>query len=299
MVIAFGVFDGVHLGHRRIVETAKDLAAQRGALTAAVTFAPHPRELLAPGNPPQLLCSLEERRSRLLDAGADLTGVIRFDRAFADLEPQEFLGGLLKAPAFELAGICVGEDWRFGRRGAGDPELLRKFAQAHGLLFTALPKLQMYGQNISSTAIREAVAQGEVEKASAMLGRAPELSGIVERGFGIAAKDLNAPTANLVLMCGVMPADGVYAGVVTIPEGTFGAVMNIGIAPTYGGTAGRRIEIHLIGFSGSLYDRDLSVRLLGFLRKEQKFDTPSLLKKQIICDLKRAAAVFKEKGLCL
>ena len=292
LVIAFGVFDGVHPGHRLIVAETCKLARERGAVGAAVTFVPHPRTVVGkPGDAPELLVSVEERLDRLTACGAAVTGIIDFTPEFGALEPEDFLAGLLRRRDFRTAGICVGEDWRFGRKGRGDAALLREFCAANGLGFKAVKRLKYGAEDISSSAVRTLIRQGKLDAARGMLGSAPRLAGTVRRGFRIAGSVLDAPTANLELQYGVLPPDGVYAGSAEVGGRRFPAVMNIGFAPTYGVNE-RRIEIHLPGFSGDLYDAFLTVELLGFLRPERKFDSPGALKEQIVLDISGANTIF-------
>ncbi len=295
LAIAFGVFDGVHPGHRLIVAETCKLARERGGVGAAVTFVPHPRAVVGkPGDaPPELLISVEERLKRLVACGAAATGVIGFTPEFGALEPEVFLAGLFRRRDFELAGICVGEDWRFGRQGRGDAALLKEFCAANNLGFKAVKRLRHGARDISSSAIRALLRQGKLDEARGMLGSAPSLAGTVIAGFHIAGKELDAPTANLKLEYGVLPPDGVYAGSAEIRGRRFPAVMNIGFAPTYGGSE-RRIEIHLPGFSGNLYGSFLTVELLGFLRPERKFDSPGALKEQIVLDISGANKIFNQ-----
>ena len=294
LVIAFGVFDGVHPGHRLIVAETCSLARERGAVGAAVTFVPHPRAVVGkPGDAPQLLISTAERLERLRACGAAVTGIIDFTPAFGALEPEVFLAGLLRRRDFSLAGICVGEDWRFGRQGRGDAALLREFCAANDLGFKAVKRLRHGTKDISSSAVRALIRQGELDEARGMLGSAPRLTGTVKPGFHIAGSVLDAPTANLELEYGVLPPDGVYAGSAEVGGRRFPAVMNIGFAPTYAVNE-RRIEIHLQGFSGDLYGASLTVELLGFLRPERKFDSPGALKKQIVLDISGANAIFNQ-----
>ena len=295
LVIAFGVFDGVHPGHRLIVAETCALARERGGVGAAVTFVPHPRAVVGrPGAAaPELLVSVEERLKRLNACGAAVTGVIDFTPEFGTLEPEAFLAGLLRRRDFELAGICVGEDWRFGRRGRGDAALLERFCVANNLGFKAVKRLKYGTKDISSSAVRALIRQGKLDEARSMLGSAPCLAGTVVSGSHIAGKELEAPTANLQLEYGVLPPDGVYAGSAEVGARRFPAVMNIGFAPTYGGNE-RRIEVHLPGFSGNLYGSFLTVELLGFLRPERKFGSSGALREQIVLDISGADKIFNQ-----
>ena len=291
MVAGFGVFDGVHPGHRLIIREAAALASERGALTAAVTFVPHPRAVIPGAGVPELIISIPERLKQLRLAGADITGIIDFTPGFAALEAEVFLEQLLKLPEITLAGICVGEDWRFGKKGMGDSALLEKFCREKGLLFRAIPRLYCESVNISSSAIRNLAAQGDLAGASRLLGRPLTLTGKVVRGFQVAGKELAAPTANLELDHGLLVPDGVYAGAVLRQGQLHAAVLNIGVAPTYEVKI-RRVEVHLLDFNGQLYGEDLEVRLLKYLRPERKFPSPAELREQIQKDIAETKKLY-------
>jgi len=293
-VLALGVFDGVHLGHRRIIAAAAEAARRRGTPVAALTFLPHPREVLE-GTPPTLLLPPEERLRRLRLAGADDAGAIRFTHELARMEPDEFLAELARLTG--LAGIAVGAHWRFGCRGAGNRETIAAFAAERDLEFAAPEELELGGERVSSSAIRRLTAAGELDAAAAMLGRPCRIFGRVVRGFGEAASLLRAPTANLEPAFGVTPPDGVYAGAVPFPGGKrVPAAVNIGVSPTFDRPEGarRRIEVHLVGFSGSLYGELLEVELLERLREERRFGSPELLARQIRADAERTMEVFRK-----
>jgi len=287
VVLGIGVFDGVHRGHRRIIRELVEMGKRTGATPVAVTFIPHPREILGAPPLPRLLLPPEERLRRLREAGAEGVGIIAFSRKLADTPPQGFTDGLLTLePA--VRGICVGSQWRFGRDGKGDTSFLEGELHRRGIAFSAVPELQMNGTIVSSSGIRDAIAAGDISGASEMLGAAPCLYGEVVPGCGVAGKSLNAPTANLRIDFGVLPPDGVYAGWVVLDGKHFAAVTNIGFSPTFGGTAERRVECHLIGFSGDLYHRHLAVEIAVKLRSERRFSSIGELEKQIRDDCKQA-----------
>ena len=287
-VIALGVFDGVHAGHRAVLTTAAALAQQQNAAALALTFIPHPRQVLAPDSAPPLLIS-PARRMELLTAvpGIGGCGQINFSSRIAAWEPEEFFRHLLSLPQIKVKGICVGRNWLFGRRGSGNTIVLEKLCRQHNIAFAAVTEVEYENMTVSSTAIRNFLAQGNIAAAKGMLGRPPELYGTVVHGMGVAGKELAAPTANLELHYGIMPADGVYAGEVTVNGKLFRAVLNIGPAPTYG-VSGRRIEIHLLDFGGDLYGREITVALNRRLRDIRKFNSPEDLKKQIAADIAAA-----------
>ena len=295
-VLAIGVFDGVHLGHRRILDAAAAAARRRGVPAAALTFAPHPRAVLGGGEEPEALLPLAERRRRLLLAGADDVGVIRFTPELAAMEPERFLDRL--AAATGLTGIAVGAHWRFGRGGLGDREAVARFTRSRGLEFAAPEELELGGERVSSSAIRRHTAAGELAVAAAMLGRPCRIFGRVVHGYAEAGTRLRAPTANLELLCGVLPPDGIYAGAARRvgAEERWPAAVNIGFSPTFdrGGEPARRVEAHLVGFSGALYGETLEVELLERLREERRFDSPEALAEEIRRDVARTMEVFRK-----
>lgn len=286
-IAAVGVFDGVHPGHRAIINAARRRADECGAGVLALTFIPHPRKLLDEKNAPPLLVSEAKRVELLLEAGADCCGYIDFTPGSAALEPLDFLAALRDNGIFELAGICVGENWRFGRMGRGNKEVLAGFCAANNWSLDTVKELELDGVTISSTAIRQALSAGDLDYASRLWGVPVELTGIVERGFQIAGSKLSAPTANLKTDYLLPLPFGVYSGKTDVDGKTYTAVLNIGVAPTFGHDL-CRVEMHLLDFSGDLYGRNLTVRLSKFIRKERKFSSPEELKTQIAADIKAA-----------
>jgi len=283
-VAAIGVFDGVHRGHRSVVECACRLAAQCGALPGALTFDPHPKMVVSPSAVPELLTPLDVRLNLLREAGAAACGIINFTPETAALEPEEFLRKLSDESGIEIAGITVGTQWRFGRGGRGDREVLKKFSAENGILFEAVPEMMQDGVLISSSAIRQAVSSGDLTGAEKMLGRKFAVCGRVVHGMSVAGSKLAAPTANLEVDRGILPPPGVYAAACTVGGKVFPAAVNIGTAPTFG-VDKMRIEVHIIGFNGDLYDMGLTVQLNAFLRGIRKFSSADELKKQIATDI--------------
>ncbi|MBE6368703.1 MAG: riboflavin biosynthesis protein RibF [Lentisphaerae bacterium] len=286
MVLAIGVFDGVHLGHRKLLDEAVRLAQELNAVPAALTFDPHPRSVLFPETPTQLLMELQDRLRLLVESGMAMTAVAEFTREFAATEPEVFLDGLFRQIP-QLAGIVVGSCWRFGARGTGNVELLGRYAAGHGLQLRAVPELQIGTEVVSASTIRRLIAEGKLDEAAELLGRSYTLAGQVSSGYGIAGSKLDCPTANIVCQAGVLPPNGVYAGWIECNKGSFAAAVNIGVAPTYDRSADkvRRIEAHLLDFNGNLYDQRVKLTLGRYLRAEQRFDCEENLKKQIACDV--------------
>ncbi|MCQ2377588.1 MAG: riboflavin biosynthesis protein RibF [Victivallaceae bacterium] len=284
MVLALGVFDAVHLGHRQIVGAAAALARKLGAAVGAVTFFPHPREVLF-GAPPLLLLTREARIAQLREAGCDAVGMIDFTREFATMAPETFCRTLTREKDFRLAGVVVGRRWRFGAKASGDARALAEVFSGLGVESVAVEEETFRGEIISASRIRDAIGAGNLADARRMLGRPAALYGVVVHGFGDATDLLDAPTVNIELQAGVLPPDGVYCGRAVFASGeAYPAAINIGVAPTFDGRP-RRIEAHLIGFRGDAYGEKLHLELLRFVREEKKFSSVAGLKRQIAADL--------------
>jgi riboflavin kinase/FMN adenylyltransferase len=266
-VAALGTFDGVHLGHRRVIGAA--LAA--GPEPTVVTFDPHPRTAL--GNRVELLTSLERRLELLRELGVETTLIVEFTLDLARLEPQEFAQEVLRPIGAEIA--VAGEDFRFGRARTGDLALLEQLG------FETVPVPILEG--VSSSRIRELVAEGDVEAAAKLLGRPVEVDGTVVTGEARGGT-LGFPTANLDIRPELLvPANGIYAGA----AGEHRAAVSIGTNPHYGGRE-RRVEAHLLDFAGDLYGQRLVVQLWERLRDEAAFDSEDDLIAQIGRDVEAA-----------
>jgi riboflavin kinase/FMN adenylyltransferase len=266
-VAALGTFDGVHLGHRRVIEAA--LAA--GPEPTVVTFDPHPRTAL--GNRVELLTPLTRRLELLSELGVEMTLVVEFTLDVARLEPQEFADEVLRPMGAVIA--VAGEDFRFGRGRTGDLELLERLG------FETVPVPILEG--VSSSRIRELVAEGDIEAAAKLLGRPVEVEGTVVTGEARGGT-LGFPTANLDVRPDVLvPANGIYAGT----AGERRAAVSIGTNPHYGGRE-RRVEAHLLDFDGDIYGERLVVELWERLRDEAAFDTEAELVAQIARDVEAA-----------
>ena len=283
-IAAIGVFDGVHTGHRKIIETAAALAKEHHCRVLALSFSPHPRALLCPDQPPELLVSEKSRCELLRDAGADICGFINFTSRAAALSPEDFLLELRDHAPVDICGIIVGNNWKFGRNGSGNRNTLEKFCSANRWFLNTVEEVTLEDRTVSSTAIRGAIASGFLPLAVKMLGRNISLAGTVTHGFQIAGSKLEAPTANLDVKYGVLPPDGVYSGCCTIDGILYPAAVNIGLAPTFGNGL-RRVEIHLLDFKGSLYDREITLEINSFIRPERRFASPEELKAQIAADI--------------
>ena len=281
-VIAPGNHDGVHLGHRALLRTARQLADSRGFGTRALTFEPHPAALIDPENAPEKL-TLQPRRAELLrGAGADSVVVQAFTPEFAAQPADAFVDSLLAQGA---RAIVVGPDFRFGHQRQGDVELL----QRRGLEVSVEAPVMLEGRRVSSSAIRQALRGGDVVLASRMLGRLHDVEGQVVRGDQ-RGRTIGFPTANLQPEPVMPPSDGVYAVVVrelARPDSplTLG-IANLGTRPTF--AAGRSVEIHLFDFDRDIYGAELRVGFVQRVRGERKFSGIEELRAQILRDCEEA-----------
>lgn len=286
-VVSIGFFDGVHLGHQRIIGEATARAAQHGVRSAIVTFDRHPMEVVKPGSQPKLLMTLERRTRTLAGQGVDLVVVLEFDDDLRHRTPREFadlvLGGRLAARE-----VVVGENFRFGHRAAGDVGTLRELGAEHGFAAVGVPLLELDGVAVSSTEIRNRLGAGAVEPAARMLGRAHAVDGIVVRGDRRGVS-LGFPTVNLRASRRVqLPATGVYAGACHLPDGrAVPCVTNVGTNPTFGGQE-LRVEAHLLDFDEELYGVAVAVDFRHRIRDEQRFDGPDALVARIRADVDEA-----------
>lgn len=284
--LAAGIFDGVHLGHQLLLQRLLAMSAELDAEPCALTFFPHPREVLNPGNAPPLLLAPEQKKQLLWQAGMKAVVTIPFTRGFANLEPEEFIGKCLSSSSVEIAGIAVGTQWRFGRGGTGNLETLRQIGMAKNWRIEAVGELDINGRTVSSTMIRRAIAGGNLADAAAMLGRNYSLFGTVTHGFRVASQELNHPTANLEIRYGVLPPNGVYAAMAIFDGTRYPAAVNIGLCPTYNRAGSAvRIEIHVLDFTGNLYGRQIELEFLQYLREERTFAGSQELKAQIAKDV--------------
>ena len=297
--IAIGNFDGVHRGHRRVIELARDVARHAGAPAAVMTFAPHPRLFFRPGQPPFLLTRLRGKLRRFAEIGIDQVHLLRFDARLAALSPEDFVDRLLIA-GLGVRHVCVGYDFVFGRGRAGTAAFLAERLAAAGIGASIVAPVSSGGgagdEVFSSTAARQALAAGDIARATEILGRGFEVEGRVAQGDR-RGRTIGFPTANLWLADLVRPRHGVYAVRVAIEGGgAHDGVANLGLRPTFGGDREARLEVHLFDFAGDLYGRRICVEFRSFLREERRFDGLDALKAQIAVDAEAARRVLGARG---
>ena len=290
VVLAIGVFDGVHLGHRAVIQRA--LLDARAALGTAVvvTFDPHPIRVLRPEQVPRLLTSTQHKLQLIGDLGVEYLLIIPFDRAFAATPPEHFIRALAAACS-PLRVICVGHQWSFGKARAGNLAMLDRLGNELGFEEIGVPAVQVDGQVVSSTLIRGAVESGDLAKAARFLGRPFTSLGTVVKGDQL-GRTIGFPTANLSAHNEQFPPNGVYSATVRRGSSQHRGVVNIGIRPTIANASGERVlEVHLFDFSEEIYGVDLELTFEQFLRPERKFSGLDELRAQISADVKSATAL--------
>ena len=289
-----GFFDGVHRGHQGLIEVARKVAGDLGSRVAAVTFDRHPAAVVRPESAPLLLTDLDQRLERLEDAGVDLALVLTFDEARARESAEDFVTEVLVG-CLAARAVVVGADFHFGHRRRGNVALLAAMGAEHGfevhgidLTGRGFAGAAAPGRPVSSTAIRAALAEGDVAAATALLGRPHEVRGVVERGDHRGGSELGYPTANVAVPPGIqLPAAGIYAGWYVRPDGQrHPAAIPLGWHPTLAPTLTvPRLEAHLLDFEGDLYGEVARVSFVARVRDEVRFESVDALVDQIAADV--------------
>ncbi|MDP2729643.1 MAG: bifunctional riboflavin kinase/FAD synthetase [Dehalococcoidales bacterium] len=293
MLLTIGIFDGVHLGHKYLISRLKEEAARQALLCGVVTFRQHPKEVLSPQSELPYLTGLTEKVSLLKKEGVDAVVSLSFTLELARYHPRQFLGLLQKY--LRMNGLVVGTDFALGWKREGDVAALGQLGKEMGFTLTVVPPKEMNGMVVSSTAIRRALAEGDMKKVISLTGRAYSLQGQVTTGVGRGAK-LGFPTANLeVDSRQAIPAEGVYATRAYLDGKVYQSVTNIGRNPTFGEHR-RTVEIYLLNYQGNLYGRQLRIDIVERLRDEKRFDTVEELKKQIAEDVKQGKAILDSQA---
>ncbi len=291
--LAIGVFDGVHLGHEAVLGSARAQAERDGGTAVGVTFDPHPAEVLAPERAPLRLTDLAHQRHLFARLGLEAMLAIPFDRQMAAQPAAAFMERLTRA--CPLASVHVGLDWTFGNGREGNVTMLRAFGEGNGFTVESVAPVLCNGERISSSAVRQAVIAGELEKAKALLGREFSLYGRVVRGDQLGRR-LGFPTANVSLGAAALPPHGVY--VVCVPtHGGAAGVANLGVRPSVGGEMALRFEVHLFDWAEDLYGQELEVAFLHRLRAEERFEDLESLRGQIERDLESARDWLASRSL--
>jgi riboflavin kinase/FMN adenylyltransferase len=286
LVLAVGVFDGVHLGHRAVIQRALADARATGGTAVVVTFDPHPARVLRPEQSPLLLTCIQHKQQLISALGVENLLIVPFDKTVAAMEPSEFIREIATA-AKPLRQICVGENWSFGKGRTGNIHLLKTLGENMGFAAIGIPDVQMNERPVSSTAIRNAVQAGDITTAAKLLGRNFSILGTVVAGRKM-GRTIGFPTANLATNNEQLPPNGVYAVTMQLRGKHLPGVANVGVRPTLEDAGARVCEVHLFDYTGDFYGEEVEVSFLRFIREERKFQTLDALRDQISQDVTAA-----------
>jgi riboflavin kinase/FMN adenylyltransferase len=289
--LTIGNFDGVHFGHQAMLAELKRAAGRLGLPACVLTFEPHPREFFAPDRAPTRLTSLREKLELLAGHGVERVHVCRFNYALAQTTPDEFVERII-ARGLGTRWVLVGDDFRFGARRAGDFVLLKQSALRYGFEVAALASVALEGERVSSTMVRRALADGDLERAQRLLGRAYSISGRVVRGDGLGRK-LGFPTANVQMKHNRPPLTGIFAvRLHGAPDGPLRGVASLGVRPTVKQGGAPVLEVHALDFDGDLYRRHVRVEFLSKFRDEERYADLATLTRKIALDVENARSFF-------
>jgi riboflavin kinase/FMN adenylyltransferase len=292
--VAIGNFDGVHLGHARIVERL--LAAARAVDGPAVvfTFDPHPVRLLRPNEAPPPLTWTDRKAKLLVDLGVDGMVAYPTDEALLNLSPREFFDRIV-LEKLDARALVEGPNFCFGRGRAGTIEMLREFCDEASIALEIVEPVVIDGEYVSSSRVRGLIAAGRIDEAGHMLTRPYRIRGMVTHGAARGSK-IGFPTANVGAIDTLLPGQGVYAGLATVDGNVWPAAINLGPNPTFG-EQGVKVEVHLIGFDAQIYGAPLVVDFLSRLRDIQPFAGIDALRAQLACDVEAARAIARQSGI--
>jgi riboflavin kinase/FMN adenylyltransferase len=293
-VVTIGAYDGVHLGHRAVIRQVRERAAALGALSVVVTFDRHPASVVRPEAAPRLLTTPEQKIELLSQTGVDAVVVVPFSAEQAKETPVDFVTRVL-VDTLRTKAVIIGSDFHFGHMRQGNVTLLREMGERHDFTcepIVLVPRADGVNEPVSSTAIRRALAGGEIDSATRMLGRAHEVRGVVIEGDQ-RGRAIGFPTANVNIPAGMcLPSDGVYAGIYRRPDGSeHSCAINLGRRPTfYANQDYSLLEAYLLDFTGDLYGEEAAVQFVAFLRSEKQFGGLDELKEQLVKDIESARA---------
>ena len=292
-LLTIGVFDGVHLGHKYLLSQLKKRAGEQSLLSGVVTFRQHPQEIMSPQTRLPFLTDLTERINLLKNEGIDAIVALSFTPEVARLTAREFISLLKKH--LRMQGLVIGHDFALGQKREGDENALRVLGREMNFGVTVVRAKLVNGEVVSSTAIREALAEGDVKRVHDLIGRSFSFHGPVITGDG-RGKGLGFPTANLeVDPRQALPANGVYATWAHIDDKAFPSMTNIGERPTFG-VGERTIEVYILDYQSNLYGHEMKIDVVDRLREEKRFDTAQELKDQIAKDIDQGRAILTSQG---
>lgn len=282
--IALGVFDGVHLGHRKLIKLTVNKAKKNKGISIVVTFDPHPDRIIIPENNVFLLTTLKERINLIRDLEVDIFLIIKFSKILSKMSPKDFIVKIL-VNSLQVKELFVGFNYKFGFQGKGNVDCLKKYGKIYKFKTSILKPEVINKTIISSTIIKEYIRLGDTKKAKKLLGHNVIISGRVISGKGRGRKLLNFATANIEIpLEKILPANGVYLVEINIDNQKYYGLMNIGIKPTFK-EKNKTVEVHIINFNKNIYNQVVNINMLQKIRNEKYFNHPGLLKKQIEDDI--------------
>ena len=287
--VTIGNFDGLHLGHRRILEDLVRMAAVSGTASLVMTFSPHPLQVLHPGKAPKLIIPTEDKIARIESLGVDYLLLVKFDEELSRLSGEGFIREILVG-SLRVQHVFVGHNFVFGHKRSGNVALLEALGQELGYTVHVIPPVAVRGSRVSSTGIRDLIRAGRISQANRLLGRYYGLQGRVVPGQGL-GRTVLFPTLNLEAQNEILPGNGVYATLAIFEGRSHTAVTNIGTRPTVSGT-GLSVETHLLEHTPEAPPSTLELKFLHRLRNEHKFPSVDELKKQIAKDIQRTKRFF-------
>ena len=292
---SLGNFDGVHLGHRAVIEQLATRARLLGTPSLIMLFEPQPLEYFRPEGPPARLMRLREKLCALRQEPIDRVLCARFDARLAGMEPEAFIERIL-VKGLGVRCLIVGEDFRFGKDRRGDVEMLRRAGRAHGFAVDIAPTFYLDAERVSSTRVRAALVAGDLEKAERLLGRPYRMCGHIVRGVRI-GRQIGIPTANIDVRRRQTPIHGIFAvEVYGLPGEPLPAVASVGTRPTVGGTH-MLLEVHLLDFDSDIYGAHVGVDFLRKLRDERRFDSLEEMRAHIVRDIEQARQYFAQRRM--
>jgi len=292
--IALGNFDGVHIGHKKIIRNLKAAAEKKGARSIVVSFEDHPRTILTPCRGSFLLTPSPTKALLISELGIDMLVFLPFDKDFSEVSPFEFVRDVL-VRYFHPSEVYVGYNYSFGCNREGTPEMLEQFGKFCGFYVNVVPAVCVGGKLVSSSYIRDLLDRGDIQEAKEFLGHWPFYQGRVVAGDNL-GHTLGYPTANLHIPEQVkLPRCGVYFGKAYLEDCVFNAVVNIGVRPTVNDRGDQRFEVHLLEFRGQIYGKELTFSFRKFLREERQFSSREDLKKQISKDVEQVRGIISRE----
>jgi riboflavin kinase/FMN adenylyltransferase len=293
-VLTIGNYDGIHLGHRRIIERVRERARELSGVSMLMTFRPHPLHVLRPDKELAAITPLEEKKRLIREAGIEVLFIAPFTAEFAQIEPEEFVASILVAK-LAIKGLVIGYDFRFGRLGRGNTPFLQEAGRTSGFFVEVVDPVALEGEKVGSNRIRTLISAGDASKAARLLGRPFAIEGMVVRARG-RGKTIGYPTINLKTDYSLIPNTGVYVTEAEVEGRKYGGVTNIGFNPTFGDGQERSIETFVLDFDGDLYEKKVRLYFLERIRDEMRFGSAEELTAQIAQDVETGRSYLRQRG---